>query len=256
LKTVCKPYSWWVAKIKSQEPFTFVRFGDGELNGMFWVGRGKGGGRTKNGDGHTLRNKDLRYLLRQSAKQPPNSSNYYRSLWMDGNCQPMEILAREHLPGLVPNVTWYNALAIHFANVEGRNYPYFQAMRQQKRPVVVIGPRHLRAIDKAGCFNYTGFVEVPYRRAFFQRERIVEEALQYPADSLYSIHAGPPSPVFAWQLWKERGGSATILDLGSILDGYVAARFGGTVEGGAPITRKFWKKYASRDILRRNLTGK
>jgi hypothetical protein len=56
-------------------------------------------------------------------------------------------------------------------------------------------------------------------------------------------------------LWKERGDSCAILDLGSILDGYCSARYGGTVEGSAPITRKFWKKRATRELLRRNLTG-
>lgn len=255
MKTSCKPYPYWVEKITNPAPWTFVRIGDGELNGMFWVNRKAGGGRTKNGDGHTLRNKELRHLLRQSVKQPPNDGNYYRSLWMDANCQPMERLAREYLPDLAPGVSWYNALAIHFANVDGRNYPYFQAMRGQARPVVVIGPKHLRAVDRVGCFDYDGFVEVPYRRAFFARERIVEEALSYPPDTLYSIHAGPPAPVIAWLLWKERGDTATILDLGSILDGYVSARYGGPVEGSAPITRKFWKKRASESILRRNLTG-
>lgn len=254
MKTICKSYEWWVDKLISQDPCTFVRYGDGELNAMIWTNRAHGGGRTKNGDGHTLRNKALRRMLRQSVKGPPNDAPYYRSLWMDATCQPMERLARDHLDRLFPNVTWYNALAIHFANVEGRNYPYFQAMRAQTRPVVVIGPEHLRAVDRAGCFDYDGFVQVPYRRAFFERDRIIEEALRFPSGTLYSIHAGPPSPVLAWMLWKERGARATILDLGSILDGYVAARYGGPVQGGSPITRTFWKKRATRAILRRNLT--
>jgi len=256
MKTICKPYEWWIAKLEREEPWTFVRIGDGELNGMIWIGRGQGGGRTRNGDGHTLRNKEMRQLLLKSVKQPPNEGNYYRSLWMDKSCRPMERLAREHLDNLFPGVTWYNALAIHFANVEGRNYPYFRAMRNQHRPVVIVGPRHLRAVSEAGCFDYTGFVEVPYRRAFFERERIVGEALQYPPGTLYSIHAGPPSPVIAWMLWKERGATDTILDLGSILDGYVHVRYGGSVESNAAITRKFWKRRATREILERNLTGK
>lgn len=254
LKTECKPYSWWVAKIKSEEPFTLVRYGDGELNAMFWVGRKKGGGRTKNGDGHTLRNKSFRHALRQSVLQPPNGSNYHCSLWMDDNCQPHERLARDHLSRLAPDVTWYNALAIHFANIEGRNYPYFEAMRGQKRPVVVIGPKHLRAIDRAGCFEYQGFVQVPSKNAFFSRERVIKEALSYPEPCLYSIHAGPPAPVFAWDLWRERGDTCTILDLGSILDGYGHSRFGGKT-GGGRLTRKFWKRRATAAILRRNLTG-
>jgi len=256
MKTICKPYAWWVDKIRREEPFTFVRYGDGELNAMIWTGRKNGGGRTKNGDGHTLRSKGLRELLRKSIKQPPNDGNYYRSLWMDGNCVPKERLARDHCDRLFPGVTWYNALAIHFANVEGRNYPFFQAMRNQTRPVVVVGPAHLRGIDRRGVFDYDGFVQVPYHRAFFQRERIVEEALRYPADTLYSIHAGPPSPVIAWMLWKARGDTCAALDLGSILDGYVHARYGGTVQKGAALTRSFWKKRATMDILQRNLTGK
>lgn len=256
MKTIVKRYRWWIAKLESGEPYTFVRYGDGEWNGMIWTNRGSGGGRTKNGDGHTLRNKELRELLRKSVKQPPNDSNYYRSLWLDGRGVPKERLAREHADRLFPGVTWYNALAIHFANIEGRNYPYFRAMRNQQRPVVVIGPEHLRGIAKRGCFNYDGFVTVPYRKAFFERERIVEQALEYPPNTLYSIHAGPPSPVIAWEIWKERGDTCCALDLGSILDGYVHERYGGDVQTGAALTRSFWKKRATPDILERNLRGK
>ena len=255
MKTICKPYEWWVSKIEREEPYTFVRFGDGELNAIIWTNRGHGGGRTKNGDGHSLRIKPMRRLLRMSIKQPPNDGNYYRSLWMDDNCKPMERLAREHLDKIAPNVTWYNALAIHFANVQGKAFRYFEAMRNQQRPVVVIGPAHLRAIDRRGCFDYDGFVQVPYHNAFFSRDRIVEEALRHPPDTLYSIHAGPPSPVIAWMLWKERGETCCCLDLGSVLDGYVHSRYGGTVSSGAALTRSFWKKRATMDILQRNLEG-
>ena len=256
MKTVCKPFEWWVDQIEQEEPFTFVRYGDGEWNGMVWTNRAHGGGRTKNGDGHTLRNKELRAALRKSIKQPPNDAAYYRSLWMDGNCQPHERLAQEHADRLFPGVTWYNALAIHFANVEGRAYPFYWAMRNQKRPVVVVGPNHLRYIGKAGVFEPDGFVQVPYHNAFFARDRIVEEALTYPPDTLYTVHAGPASPVITWMIWQERGETCSALDLGSILDGYVHARYGGPVESGAALTRSFWKKRASREIVRRNLTGK
>jgi len=119
----------------------------------------------------------------------------------------------------------------------------------------VVGPNHLRAVSEVGCFDYTGFVQVPYHNAFFQRDRIVEEALQYPPDTLYSVHAGPPSPVIAWMIWQERGQTATILDLGSILDGYTHANYGGTVQSRAALTRSFWRRRATMDILRRNLEG-
>lgn len=255
MKTIIKPFPWWVGKIEREEPFTLCRYGDGELNAIIWIGRKQGGGRTKNGDGHTLRSKPLRAALRKSIKQPPNESNYYRSLWLDGNGVPKERLAREHCDRLFPGVTWYNALAIHFANVEGRAYPFFEAMRNQKRPVVVVGPNHLRAIDQRGLFHYDGFVQVPYHNAFFSRERIAEEALQFPADTLYTVHAGPASPVITWMIWKERGETASVLDLGSIFDGYVHTRYGGTLEKGSALTRSFWKKRATMDILTRNLTG-
>ncbi len=193
--------------------------------------------------------------MRRSIIQPGNAPNYYRSLWMDGNCRPMERLARDHLEKITPSgVIWWNALAIHFKNISGQGYPYFQAMRNLKMPIVVIGPAHLRNIGKAGCFDYHGFVEVPAKNAYFARDRIIEEALSFPEPCLYSVHAGPPSPILDWILWKERGDTCIILDLGSILDGYCHPKFGGP--GGGRLTRKFWKKRATREILRRNLTGK
>jgi len=255
MKTCCNPYAWWVKKIEREEPFTLVRIGDGELNGMIWTNRKHGGGRTKNGDGHSLRIKEMRQLLRKSIKQPPNDGNYYRSLWMDGNCRPKERLARDHCDRLFPGVTWYNALAIHFANVRGYAHPFYTAMRNQRRPVIVVGPPHLRHIDQVGLFDYHAHVEVPYHRAFFARERIVAEALAYPENALYTVHAGPAAPVITWMLWKERGETAAVLDLGSVFDGYVHERYGGPVSKSAALTRSFWKKRATREILRRNLTG-
>jgi hypothetical protein len=88
-------------------------------------------------------------------------------------------------------------------------------------------------------------VQVPYHSAFFDCERIIDEALAFEPPVFYSIHAGPPAPVFAWRLWKERGKTCPIWDLGSILDGFCGAK-----------TRKFWKKRCTPDIIRRNLTGR
>lgn len=253
MRTVCKPYAWWLDLIRKEEPFTFTRFGDGELNGMFWVGRKKGGGRQKNGDGHTLRNPQMRDELREAAQV--NAPNYYRSLWMDDQCQPMERLARDHLDTLAPHGVWYNALAIQDKLNAGRGFGYFQAMRKLKMPIVMIGPEHLRNIDKAGCFRYAGFVQIPPRNAYFAKERIIEEALSYcPAPCFYSIHAGPPAPVIAWELWKARGDECIIFDIGSVLDGYCHPKFGGP--GGGKLTRKFWKYRATKRLLKRNLRGK
>jgi hypothetical protein len=139
-----------------------IRYGDGELNGMFWTNRKKGGGRTRNGDGHSLRVKEMREQLLKTVTQPGCAKNYYRSVWMDENCRPVERLAREYLVGMMPkDVILYNALAIHFKNIVGENYPYFQAMRNLKMPIVVIGPEHLKRLNTRGVFNYSGFVQVP-----------------------------------------------------------------------------------------------
>ncbi len=245
IKTKCLPMEYWLGKIATGKPFTFVRYGDGEWNSVVWTSRKKGGGRTKNGDGHTLRNKKMRRQMIKSILRPGNDPNYYRTAWMDGDCQPMEILARRWIPEQASHITWYNALAIHFANISGDAFPYFKLMRNLNMPLVIIGPRHLRKLPQAGVFDYQGFVEVPYRRAYFAQERIIQEALEFPEPCLYSIHAGPPSPVFAYRLWKARGNTCQVLDLGSILDGYCGAR-----------TRKFWKKRATKQIMRRNLTGR
>lgn len=255
VKTKCLPYRFWVNLIKKEEPFTFVRYGDGELNAIFWVSRKKGGGRTRNGDGHTLRNKQMRKQLVKSIQQPGLAPNYYRSVWMSKDCRPMERLARDHLASITPKgMVWYNALAIHFKNISGQSHAYFQAMRNLKMPIVIIGGKHLRTLGKAGCFDYHGFVEIPGKNAYHACDRIIDEALAFPSPCFYSIHAGPPSPVFAWLLWRERGNECIIADLGSILDGYGHPRLGG--KGGGRLTRTFWRKRATPAILRRNLTGK
>lgn len=245
MRTKCLPYKFWLNLISSGKPFTFVRYGDGELNAMFWKPRGKGGGRTRNGDGHTLRNKKMHRQMLRSFIQPGDAPNYYRSVWMDDDCQPAERLARNYLPNIMPQDTiLYNALAIHFKNIVGENYPYFKMMRNLKMPIIVIGPAHLRNLPKAGVFEYQGFVEVPYRRAYFAQERIIKEALDFPEPCLYTIHAGPPSPIFAYRLWKARGDTCQILDLGSILDGYCGKN-----------TRKFWRRRATPELIKRNLIG-
>jgi hypothetical protein len=195
----------------------------------------------------------MRKDLIKSILQPGKAANYYRSVWMDDQCQPMEVLARRWIPEHAAHITWYNALAIHFKNVRGQNYPYFQTMRKLKMPIVVIGPEHLRKINKAGCFDYAGFVEVPAKNSYFARERIVEEALSYPSPCFYSIHTGPSSPVIAHMLWKERGQECIIADLGSILDGYCLPELGGP--GGGKRTRKFWRHRVTKQIVRRNLRG-
>lgn len=247
IKTCCKPYQWWLDLIRKEEPFTFIRYGDGEWASV--VGK-----KTKNCDGHNLRIPQMRrQIIRSIVDVPPDEPNYYRTVWMDGNCQPVENLANRWIPNRAPDVTWYNALAIHFANISGHNYPYFEAMRNLKMNIVVIGPQHLRGIKKAGCFGYHSFVQVPYRTAYNARDRIINQALEFKPPVFYSIHAGPPAPAFAWLLWRERGDTCIIADLGSILDGYGHKKFGG--KGGGALTRKFWRERATRQILQRNLRG-
>ena len=257
MKTCCKPFSWYVEKVRKGKPWAFLRFGDGELNGMFWTNRKHGGGRTKNGDRHTLRNKNLRRALRRSVTQPPVDAEYYRALWMDANCQPMERLARDFLPKLAPDVTWYNALAIQAKLNAGQGYPFIKAIRDRSMPLIVIGPDHLRALGEVGVFDYDRFVQVPYRRAFFDRDRILGEAVSAVCEAgqpyMITIHAGPASPVITWDLWRAVGETCMIMDLGSVFDGFMSTKFGGPIKGNKPLTRKHWRKRCTQNIVDRNL---
>ncbi len=238
MKTKCLSYEYWVDRIESGEPFTFTRYGDGEYKAI--VGK-----KTRNCDGHTLANGQMRRELVKSIVRP-RSERFIRGIWMDKKCRPVKAFGQNYQAWAnkhAGHVTWYDGLIFNFANNEGRNYPFFEVMRNHKLPIVVIGPKHLRRL-KEKCFDYDGFVQVPYRTAYQAKARIIQEALEFEPPVLYSISAGPPAPIFAHELWKARGDSCMILDLGSIFDGYCGKK-----------TRRAWREFITPEIARRNLEG-
>lgn len=236
-KTRCESYKFWCEKVRKCNPFAFTRYGDGEWTAIT-------GHKMRNCDGHTLGNPKMRKQLINSILNPAPRSTFIRSLWMDKQCQPVEKVARRWIPKHANHITWWDGLMFNFANNDGRNFPFINTLRNLKLPIIVIGPQHLRKLNRR-VFDYAGFVQVPYRTAYFSMDRILEEALAFEPPVFYSIHAGPPAPIFTWKLWQQRKDSCVIMDLGSIFDGYCGKK-----------TRRAWREFITPKKARANLGEK
>lgn len=230
---------YYVDKINTREPFTFIRLGDGEWSAIL-QDRARTSSRSQ-----TLKHKSLQQGMMKVIARAPDHDNYILALRSTSFNSRVGIKAwlEQHTP---EHVKWHDCTVFYKASKKGQFYPFIQALRDQIFPIIVIGPERLKALDPR-VFPIWRHVIIPGRDCWAQRERILARALRdrLSRPSVYLITAGPAAKVFCWSLFQRVGQQSWILDLGSLWDPYVGKR-----------TRTYHKGMLKRPaIIKRNLTG-
>ncbi len=205
------PLPFYADQLAAGEPFSFSRFGDGEWGAIFhYPGT--------NADAHEY----FPELGARLAKALTDQYPYFvgiqnHALRYEGR-RIADWLNERGVKG-----PFHNADVFGQANVLGTLAPFVAALRQ--RPVAMIGPPHLRAIDRV--FPYERYFEVPAVNCFLEADAITRELRAFGAGRrgvVYAFSASMAANVILHDLFPEFGADNWLLDLGSIWDPYVGVQ--------------------------------
>lgn len=228
------PLQYYVDKLTSGEPFTFIRLGDGEWSAI-QQDRAITSSRSQ-----TLNHKSLQQGMIKVITRAPDNPRYILALRQTSYRANITGWLEQNTPA---HVRWHDCTVFYKASKKGQLYPFVEALRTLSVPIVVIGPERLKDLDPR-VFPIARHVVIPNKNCWALRESILKEALQQEP-ALYSITAGPAGKVFAWSLHHHVGKHSWILDLGSLWDVYVGKA-----------SRTYHKGMLKNPaIIRRNLTG-
>jgi len=227
------PVSLYASMINENKAFSFSRFGDGEWAAIL-------GDSGKNCDGHEYF-PEMRDKLRESITKP--SGAYFFGMQNYAIKQVGRLIYRFIRKNKVA-VSWCQSDVFHHANIQGRLYPFIEAIR--KKEIVLVGPGYLHSIDKS-LVNYSRLIEVPIVNCFLSIDEIKDKILNHAAKSsgaVYALSASMTTNCIIHDLFPEIGKKAWMLDLGSLWDGYLAAG-----------TRSFCSAYDWKRLLALNTGG-
>jgi len=210
MKPLYKPgLDFYVQKLQQGEPFSFVRYGDGDWNYLLK--------REKYSDhkGRVLYTPELYAALTASILEP-RMSNYYLALQNHSYLKPQGFLPKidrwlkQHK---APDINWHFATVFHRASEGGQLGPLIKAL--QNRPLIMIGPEWLRKLTFA-----TKVIPIPSKRCW-PNAALVEAQLQRIANgSVISFSAGPTAKVLIHRLAPILGQHSWLIDFGSLWDPY------------------------------------
>lgn len=226
---------FYVSKIEAREPFTFVRYGDGEWSAIF-----------KDRKRTSSRSQDLTVAglgdMMTKSVVKAYADNYFPALRRTA----MKLYIRQWLDNNVPNIHWHDCTTFYKASKHGSLYPFVKAVRELGWPVVVLGPERLRSLD-GRVFDIAKFIQIPNKDCWAQRGRVMKELRRVQGPAFFTLTAGPAAKPWCWQLYATHQDSF-ILDLGSLFDPYCNP---------PKISRSYHKRVVrTPGILRKNLTGK
>lgn len=232
------PLSYYVDKLRNNEPFIFARYGDGEWLTIL----GHSTLRNSNGCSFTselslaliraIENQHgFRTMLKVNHSQPPIIKGYWDKddQFIEYHYALLHITRRKQGGKIVKwltdnNITmsWYNGDIFLDESLEGNLFPLIEQIR--KRRVLYVGNerlRHLR-MNRAGFFPYAAYVEPPIQNAFEKRERVLNQvygAIKKEKIDFIGWSSGLAAKYFIDQVYQSYP-EITQLDFGSLFDGY------------------------------------
>ena len=218
----------YAALVRHGIPFAEASYGDGEfLCIMGRTGANCDGTKYEPGLQEALVNTLLRPAgIWCSFFDVPGPTRDSAVAWVEKNCPPIH---------------WVAQRAVGRAAEIGRASPFFQAART--RSVVLVGPSHLADLppNVIGSFQH---IEVPATDAWREVDDIASRVreLVHPW-TLVLFAAGMASNILIHRLWGASARSATLVDVGALLDPYCGV-----------FSRNYQRDLAwQRDTMPRNL---
>lgn len=197
-------FDQYLSWIKARKPFTFSRFGDGEVSAIL-------GREGKNCDGHEYFPEMGRQLAEILKGRPP----YQVGIQQHALRTIPEFNEWLRDRGLNAEDDFVNADVWHYASIHDEFHRFFEAI--QNRPVLLVGPHSL---TKLGIHAY--WVEVPERNCWLSFDAImrgIDNYIDHAEIVLFS--ASMPAKIMIDEMYPRCGQTKTLLDMGSVFMPYV-----------------------------------
>lgn len=201
---------YYVERLKVGDPYTFIRYGDGEWSAIM-QDRPRTSSRSQG-----LRIPALKKQMKKSIIKAPDVDNYIAATRPGSQRPGIGDWLRENKPD---HLHFHDCRVFYQASKHGRLYPFIKALREHALPVIVVGPERLKALHER-VFDITGFVTIPNKDCFVERDRIMLEVLSYTMPKIVLLTAGPAAKIMAFHLYHRIGAGSFIIDLGSLWDVY------------------------------------
>lgn len=221
---------FYVDKLRNEERFSFVRYGNGEWDcilDLFY--------RTRSGSQRFT--PDLRAALIESLTTP-HAGDYYTALQSVGFLTRVGILSQAEawLAEQRLSPSWYDGEVFTKASMKGQLRPLIEALENKR--VVVVGPKWLMKLPFASVF-----VPVTSHDCWAQARKI-EAQLSELRNVVVAFSAGPTAKVLIHRLAPVIGGHSWLIDFGSVWDPYCGVR-----------SRRYHQRLTPA-VIKRNLEGK
>ena len=232
--------SYYINRLNNDEPFALSRYGDGEFAAMF----GMSG---HNCDGHEYF-PEMGEELRQTVEQPKDHDYEYGIVRIAykvfGENRIMDWV--NHNAGDA-NITLTDGTVMVDASRMGRLYPLVECLRDKR--ILYVGAPHLGEESLGKIFAVDTFIGVDPVNSYDQVDWLEETirtvcTLEKEFD-LIGFSAGPTTEILMWRLWDSMVPRTTMIDFGSLWDGFV----------GLP-SRNYHKTAEWQELKTKNLTGK
>lgn len=225
----------YVERIERNEPFTFVRMGDGEWSAIL-------GDRTRTSSGSQALNiRRLRKMMRQSIIQAHRDVNYVVTMRPGSQRPGIENWLEHNKPAWLK---FKDCRVFYKASKQSKLYPFIQALRESKLPIIVVGPERLKKLH-GRVFGIVEFIKIPNKDCFVMIDQLMLRVLALQRSAIVLFSAGPAAKIMCWHLHSQIGGQSFLLDLGSLFDPYVGKR---TRQYHKRLLREPWR-------IKANLTG-
>jgi len=203
--------SYYVNCINCLEPFSLVRYGDGEWHAV--ILRDK----TLNCDRNSLKIPGLVRDLEMSLRQPHLDENYIMSLRVSSFAKLSKV--KTWLETEVPSqVQWKDCTMFYKASRNGKLNTLVKALRELEIPLVFVGPAHLQKLAK--FFPKARFIVTPNSNCYMDKVSILTQVLAVEQPAFFSFSAGPAAKVFIYQLFQAIGEESFLVDFGSLWSVY------------------------------------
>ena len=240
MKVVSRELPYYVNRIKSGEPYSFVRYGDGEWSAAFLHDRR----RTSSGSQY-LHIPGLKKDMADSLRGIYKDVRYIPSLRPTSiDRSPRQRIINAWLKKNVPaHVVWHDCRVFYRYSKHGRLFPFIEALRDLDLPIVVVGPVRLKRLHNK-AFPIAHFIPIPNEDCYKLKSRLIRQCLNIGEPACYLFTAGPAAKVLIYKLFPPLGKQSFLFDMGSLWDIYVGKA-----------SRRYHKKM-THETIRRNLTGK
>lgn len=205
---------WYADQILSAKPFSFVRYGEGEWR--FIVPDIP----EKSGRYSFWKFDEAQEKLRQTVLKCHDADRYFPALWHQPHLNAhgwLDQVKKWFSDNSLGWIKWHRGRVWRLATEGNRMGVVVSAIREQKLPVIVVGPQRIsRTVKELGAKK---FIPIHPRQAYWDIEAIEQELLNFDNPAFISFSAGCNTKMMIHSLWPKIGHHSFMVDFGATWDG-------------------------------------